>query len=465
MLYDFLVLNPKAEQPLYVQLYTRIKAAVEQGDLPKGEKLPSIRKLAEDLHLSRTTVENAYQQLCVEGYIRSSPQRGYFVLEAARSGGRWNQADTMPAAERGQSPELRYNLGSDCVDSEHADLRLWRKHIKDVLGRQDILSTYGDHQGERELREALAAYSHGARGVLTRPESVVIGAGTQPLLYLLCGLLSGTDRCIGVEAPGFQQAEQVFADCGIKVIRLPVDEEGVDPAALEESGVSSLLVSPSRLKAGTIPMGRRIRLLEWAEQTGGLLIEDDYNGELRYSARPIPAMQSLNHRVVVYIGSFSKLLLPSVRIGYMVLPQPLLERYRQRAKRYNQTASKIEQLALARYIREGQLERQLRRLRKLYAAKSAKLREALKTALGDLVEIRLQETTLCLAVTLKNGMDASQAVEAARRQGVRVMAQGEGEQRPPLLRLGFAGIPMEQIGPAAEALRLAWSADEGTRLR
>lgn len=452
MLYDFLILDYSNTKPLYLQLYDCIKNAIEQSYLKEGQKLPSIRKLSQDIHLSRTTIEAAYQQLCVEGYVKSYPQRGYYVMAAARKNKALYSKPLVKTAGKKAEKKVRYNLSSDYVDSSCVDSKLWTRHVKDVLGRQEVIVSYGNPQGEQELREALSLYSHGTRGVVAAPDSIVVGAGTQPLLYLLCGLLAQRGRTVAMEKPGFRQAEQVFLDCGFKVIKPESDENGVKVDLLERSGAKVLFVSPSGM-----PMNRRFRLLEWAEKTGGLLIEDDYNGELRYNARPISSLQGQSEgKNVVYIGSFSKLLLPSVRIGYMALPDDLLASYQLRARRYNQTASKIEQLALARYITEGQLERQLRRLRKLYAAKSALLTECLRNSFGSSVKITLQETALCLLLTVKNGMGAEELVNRARQQEVKLMLPEVLRAGESCVRMSFAGIPTEEIAPAVRCLEKAW---------
>ena len=453
MTYDYLVLDIDSKIPLYQQLYLSLKKAIEAGHLAKGMKLPSIRKLSEDLGLSRTTIESAYQQLCVEGYIRSSPQRGYFIQTEKRTSS-VPQKQTF-SSPRTVSPKIRYNFGTDFVDSSNIDIKIWKRHIRDVLNRQEVIASYGDPQGEPALREALAQYSYGVRGVHTSAEQIVIGAGIQPLLTILCGLLRGHPS-VAMEEHGFLQAERVFSDCGMRVRYLPADEDGIEMDALKRSGAKVVLLSPSnRIHTGaTIPMSRRFALLEWAKQSGSILIEDDYNGELRYRARPIPAMQGMDGgENVVYIGSFSKLLLPSVRIGYMVLPDPLLERYLPRARSYNQTSSKIEQLALAGYIKSGQLERHLRRLRKLYAAKASALIRELEAAFDGHARIILQETALRLILRLDPETDAQTLCRLALEHGVRVQPT---ENEPACITLGFAGIPLEQIPAAVECLKNAW---------
>lgn len=270
MIYDFLILERQGNMPLYLQLYDCMKQAIESGSVPGGERMPSIRKLSQDLHLSRTTIEAAYQQLLVEGYIRSQPQSGYYVMEEIRRD-HWDRTPAlMFPKETKKGRNIRYDLGTDRIDSDHTDIKLWRKHVKDVLGQEEKLSSYGNHQGEPELREALASYSHGVRGVTVTSQNIVIGAGTQPLLYLLCSLLRER-HCVAMEQTGFRQAEQVFMDCGLQVVKLPFDQDGILLKNLEQSQADLLWISPSsRIGGGSVPMKRRFRLLEWCKKTGGI---------------------------------------------------------------------------------------------------------------------------------------------------------------------------------------------------
>lgn len=453
MTYDFIELKRENKTPLYQQLYDIISKSIENGNLPQGTKLPSIRKLSEDLQLSRTTVDSAYQQLCVEGFIVSKPQSGYFVHINTAITSKFRAAKSVPETSVRAENKILFNLGSDCIDSESADIKLWRSHIKDVLKKQNIITLYGEAQGEYKLRKALSLYSYGVRGVESNEESIIIGAGTQSLLYLLCGLMNGYGRKIAIEKGGFSRAEQVFSDCGYEVVHINGDNDGIDVNELYKTDVKILFVNPSGnlITGQPMKMNKRYELLKWAEDTESIIIEDDYNGELRYSSRPIPALQGTDSGRVVYIGSFSKLLLPSVRIGYMVLPESLLKIYRRKMYLYNQTASKIEQLALAEYIREGQLERQLRRLRKIYGEKCSVLTSALKKAFGKNTEITLQENSLCMKVTLQyNGIDIAKEAE---KRGVRVTHIKSDDESKYILKLGFAGIPISDIEPAIKILK------------
>src|SRR5699024_2662820 len=239
---SFVTLHPEWETPLYQQLYQAIREAIESGALASGTRMPSIRRLPEELGVSRTTVEAAYQQLCVEGYLKSRPQRGYFVASARLQ----EKAGTGEVTVRKQTPPavpVRYDFGTDRIDAETADITIWKRHIRDVLNRPDFIVSYGDPQGEPALREALAAYAYRARGVKADPEQLVIGVGIQPLLTIVRGLLS--QKTIAMDGVRFIQGERAFDDCGVETVRLPGDQEGLDLSALQERGVKQVMVSPS----------------------------------------------------------------------------------------------------------------------------------------------------------------------------------------------------------------------------
>lgn len=451
MIYDFLTLKKHADTPLYVQLYSAVKNAIENGALKQGEKLPSIRRLSEDLALSRTTVENAYQQLCTEGYIKSMPQRGFFIQSPPYPGMENTKVQKPVTYPTRFHNIIKYDFSSKSVDVSNSNLKLWRKYVRNVINCDYLITSYGNPQGELELRRALASYCYGVRGVQGDERNIVIGAGTQSLLYLICGLLHACGSTVAVEADGSAHAMQVFSDCGMHVVTVGSDCDGIVPDALKASGARLLLINPSgSLRTGNhIKMNRRYALLRWAEAHDAYIIEDDYNGELRYKTRPIPALQGYDSRHVIYLGSFSKLLLPSVRIGYAVLPEALSARFSERAGRYNQTASKAEQLALAKYISDGQLERHLRRLRKQYHEKSLLLCEALQECLPCNINITLLETALTVVVELPFEIDGQTLYRSLLEQGVRII---QGKRCGRSFKLGFSGIPCDKIRPAVEMI-------------
>ncbi|MBQ9082097.1 MAG: PLP-dependent aminotransferase family protein [Clostridia bacterium] len=457
MLLEFLHLDRNGRDALYLQLYRGIRDAVTGGQLTAGEKMPSIRRLSEDLKLSKTTVEAAYSQLVMEGYLVSVPQKGCYVAHLSPFSHQ-NPNENIGTVPQSAPAALRYRFSTDAVDPNAVPVALWQKHLRTALARTDVVTSYGNGPGEDELRSALAEYAYRVRGVRAHPSRIVVGAGLQSLLYLLSGILRERSRLIGLETPGFAQAERVFADCGLAVCQLTCDESGLCPDAPVDAGIRTVYLMPSgRPGSGApMPMPRRTALLEWAKHTGGLIIEDDHNGELRYHGRPVPALQGFddgNH--VIYIGTFSKVLLPSVRLAYMVLPPALAQQYYARAQWYHPTASRIEQLALAEYIRRGDMDRQLRRLRKIYAAKGDLLLQLLRETFGDHVALVLQETALRVLLTLPGPMTAQQRADAAALRGVEVRPAPAypGDRR---ILLGFSGIVYDDIAPAVHRLALAW---------
>lgn len=455
MLYDFIDINKNGGKPLYEQLYLCLKNAVANGTLRRGDKLPSIRKLSEDLSVSRTTVETAYGQLCAEGYIISRAKSGFFV--EAEQDFDLPHADSMTTKNNSRAvtnTPVKYDFSSSSIDYRHIDIKFWKHCVKDVLDKHYIISSYGAAQGEEELRLALCDYSRSVRGVDAGADRIVIGAGTQPLLSVLLGLCGEYGKDVAIEKGFFPQGEQIFSDFGFTFTQLKADKNGIILDGVE-SRILFVNSSGSIRGSAPIPINKRHEIIRWAKNNNAIIIEDDFNGELRYTSKPVPALQGLDSDRVVYFGSFSKLLLPSVRIGYMVLPERLAEIYRQRSGSYNQTASKIEQLALAEYIRSGRMEKQLRKLRKVYGEKSNILLECLKNKFGSCAIIEVIETALCVRIKLKTPLTMEQLKKAAEENGIRL---GKCREKNGLkyFYLSFSGLEDEKIPSAVECLWDSW---------
>ncbi len=441
MLLDFLEPDNR-EDVLYRSIYEKIKAAVECGAIKRGEKLPSVREAAAQLSVSRTTVENAYSRLCIEGLAESLPQRGYFV----RGVSALPDKTVLPSAEK---PTPKYDFSSRSTDSAASDTALWKKLVRSVLWNNEELNSYGDPQGERRLREALAAYSYKARGVRATADNIIIGAGVDPLLHILCSL-TGRNCTVGIDGGGFKTAERIFCDYGIETKILPTDSSGATSEGLYESKSDILFLMPSALSKINVNAlsKRRGAYADWAESGEHLIIEDDYNGELRYTAHTVPSFQGTLPEKTVYIGSFSKLLLPSVRIAYTVLPQSLCDRFKERLNGYNQTCGKIEQLALAEYIESGALEKHLRRLRRIYYAKSQTLCRELSERLQCIRSLKIFESSLIAVLYTDIDAASEDICAAAERNGIRLMEHKERGA----IRLCFAGISEEDIPAAVQSL-------------
>lgn len=442
MLLDFVNLK-NGSGAMYLRLYSQINAAVQDGSVKKGERLPSIREAAAQLNISRTTVENAYIRLCIEGVAESSPQRGYFICGRAKQ---TKKSEKAPKSEN----KILYDFSGRSIDSAAADISFWKKTVREVLRNTDELISYGDPQGESGLRLALASYSYKARGVRTSPENIVIGAGIGPLLNILCGLI-GTDNTVGLENGGFEQARLIFSDYGISSVTLQSDKNGAKTEALRKSGANILMLLPSALSKISVTglSARRSSFVKWVEEEKSrLIIEDDYNGELRYTARSVTAFQGKCPDSTVYIGSFSKLLLPSVRIAYMVLPDSLVPKFYARKGVYNQTCGKTEQIALKNYIETGELEKHLRRLRKLYYAKSRYLCRAVEEIIPS-AEITLYESSITAELNLKSATESGDICASAAKVGLKLLPSREKG----CVRLCFAGIADSDILPAVKLLK------------
>ncbi len=356
--------------PLYIQLYRYLKDEIAQGNMDAGKKLPSLRKLAKDLGISITTVELAYNQLLVEGYVTSRPQSGFYVahLEGTPAEPQSRQAKEMEFA-RYTFEESAYKYDLSCFD-----FNKWKKCASKVLNQYSHLLLFeSDPQGEPALRFEISKYVYRSRGVMAAPEQIVIGAGTQQLTGHLCRIMRKMNiDHVATEDPGYLPVQNIFRDHGFSITRVPVDSDGVKIDRLPANIPSAVYVSPSnQFPTGSVmPVGKRYRLLEWAKENNSYILEDDYDSELRYFGKPVPALQGLDKDSrVVYLGSFSSTLFPAIKISYMVLPKQMTSIFQEIKSDYTQTCSKTEQLTLALFMEEGLYYTNIRKLRNLYAQK------------------------------------------------------------------------------------------------
>ena len=361
------VMEDRGGLPLYEHLYRCIRRDILDGTLAAGERLPSKRALAEHLHISVMTVEAAYRQLEAEGYLTVRPRRGFFAAPVEQL--------PLPAASAPVPPEVpeapawRLDLRSNRVDASRFPVSAWARLTRRVL-TEDIESLLQPvpHQGLTVLRQAIARDLREYKGMAVSPEQIVVGAGAE-YLYLLLAQLLGRDAVLAVEDPGYPRIRQVYGKWGAVCRPVPLDSQGVPPEALEAVGAGAVHLSPSHhYPTGLVtPIGRRQALLRWAERADGIVIEDDYDSEFRFTGRPIPTLQSIDPAGrVVYMNTFSQTISPSMRVGFMVLPPRLLERYRRELDFYACTVPALDQHVLARFLDRGHYEQHLARMRKEY---------------------------------------------------------------------------------------------------
>lgn len=389
---------------LYTQLYKYLRGEILAGRMDAGERLPSLRSMAKMLGLSITSVKTAYDQLLVEGYLISKPHSGFYVADdAVRRTERRNEisgsdAAAEPAAGTGcaSSPDaiaakdtkntMNAETGAKIIpecDPASFDFVKWKKCMAGVLNDSpEMLLTDADRQGEPALRNEIAAYLYRSRAVVCTGDQVVICAGTQQIINHIARILRKMDiGLVCAEDPGYLPVRNIFRDWGFSINSIPVRQDGIEIEKLPMNIRTAVYICPqNQYPTGAVmPVGRRHQILEWAEKNDSIIIEDDYNSELRYFGKPVPALQGLDSGSrVVYIGSFTSTLFPAVRISYMVLPRGMAEIYDTIKQNYDQTCSKTEQLTLAMFMRKGFYHTNLRRIRKLYSRKLEETLAAIK---------------------------------------------------------------------------------------
>ena len=454
-----LKLQNEDKRPLYEQLYRYIIGEIEAGRLKNGEKLPSKRAIGAHLSISQSTVETAYGMLAAEGYIRARAKSGYYVsADLYRPVSRQRLSAPTAAADPRILP--RYDFSTGAVDTGVFPYASWARLSREVVSGNPQLLQRGEASGDPAFRQALCEFLREYRGVRCDADQIIVGAGLEYLLNVLVQVLP-EDSLYGLEDPGYLAAWQVLRNHGRHIRMIPLDESGLREDKLRESGATVAFVTPSHQfpMGSTMPVGRRAALLAWAgEGEERFIVEDDYDSEFRYSSRPIPAMQSLDDGgKVIYVGTFSRSIAPSIRVAYLVLPRRLLPVYEQRLGFAASTVSRFEQQTLAAFLDRGLYARHLRRAANLYRKKQQLLLEELAKIPNAVVSGAQAGLHFLLTVPGKN---ESWLVERARVAGVPVRGLSgycrECDCPQSTLVLGFAGLKLEEIPDAARALREAF---------
>jgi GntR family transcriptional regulator/MocR family aminotransferase len=460
-------LDDKDVDPLYRQIYLQLRRMILDGDLTPGTKLPPSRKMAKLCGIGRVTVTQAYKQLEIEGFVNSRPGAGTFVAEKLShsrpaatqnvfnpdlsSWGKRLQDD--PGSPRREKQRLDIDFGFGRSFPHIFPYDVWRRLLARYLSTDDVmLSRYGSPLGFYPLREALASYLIHQRGVNCTPEQVVIVSGAQQALDILARLLLNAGDKIVVETPGYNHAYRLFQAHGAKLHPLAVDEHGLPVDDLPQGDdVRAAFVTPSHQfpRGGSLRLDRRLKLLAWARHQGALILEDDYDSELRYDGRPLSALQGLDESGhVVYLGTFSKVLFPTLRLGYVVLPESLLMPFSRTLALVDRGAPTLTQAAVADFISEGHFERHLHRLRLAYGERRETLVTALDTELAGEVSFSRVPAGLHIMIHLHPDCDETRVIQKAAAAGVGIYPGAPyylQEPTPPSILLGFSGLNKEQI--------------------
>ncbi len=470
-----------AETPAYRWLYTALRTEILEGRLRPGARLPGTRDLAGQYGLSRGTIVNAFEQLKAEGYVEGSVGSGTYVsrvlpdelLHVRHRARAQSPAPGQPqrrVSEYGKRVKPIPPVEARPIRAFRTDLpaldlfptTLWAQVTARRLRRASTRFLLGcDPMGYKPLRETVAEYLGTSRGVKCDPEQVVIVSGMQEALDLVARLVLNPGDRVCVEDPGYTSAADVFEAVGAKVSALPLDDEGMEVPGPRLRGSRLVYVTPAhQFPLGiTMSLPRRLELLDWARKSGALIFEDDYDSEYRYTGRPVPALQGLDrHGLVLFAGTFSKVLFPALRLGYLVVPPDLVPRFADTRSLTIRHPPVLEQAVLRDFIAEGHFGRHLRRMREVYAERLSVLLEAARQRLAGLLEISTVEAGLQTAAWLCGGIDGESAAKAAAARDVEVTPLSRHSRGPMAregLQLGFAAVDAKEIRRGVRELAAA----------
>lgn len=483
----------RSSGPLYQRIADSIRAGILAGRLQQGERVPATRALASEIKVNRNTVAQAYDQLTAEGFLEARHGSGTFVAReipqarfSARRVRRGQQRLKRVAFANSPTPPAFYNRvltaeeppelpGVDidmrlgAPDLGAFPLRQWRRVVSNQLlvPRRDRMN-YGSAWGLKALRVQVAAYLGRARGIDCDYRNVLITGGSQQSLWLAASLLVGRGDEVMVEDPGYLGARAIFSALGARQVGVPVDGDGADAGAVARivggrPRPKLLHLTPSHQYPTGVTLGaaRRMELLELAGRHGFMIVEDDYDSEYRYEGRPVRALAGIDRAgVVIYVGSFSKVMYPSLRVGYVVAPEWLIESMVGLRWHIDFMPPMLESAALAEFIEAGHFERHLRRMRALYAEKRQAFVEIFSEAMPDVLPDPLPPGGMKLMLNVPAHLSCKEAHELALKAGVGVYDQSvtyfEPEKAPKTLTIGFTALPIDRVREAARRLTQAW---------
>ncbi|WP_245890101.1 MocR-like pyridoxine biosynthesis transcription factor PdxR [Rummeliibacillus pycnus] len=449
-------INLQSDSPMYSQIYEQIKKTIITKKIASHSKLPSKRNLALDLNVSVHTVKEAYEQLNAEGFIYSKERAGYFVAPFEFEWQPPIKVAPLSTTVEIKHPKVDIDFQNGHIDTTSFPYAIWRKLYNKHFRPENLINNTG--QGEPSLRFAIADYVQRSRGVQCEPSQVFIYGGTQHQLQALCYFF-GPSISVGIEEPGFKRARAIFSQSCLHTYGIEVDEFGVK---IPTKKLNLLYTTP----AHQFPLGmvmsvkRRASLLKWASAENAYIIEDDYDSEYRFKGLPIPSlaqMDQLQH--VIYFGTFSKTLVPSIRISYMILPSKLVSSFSNFYQEQKTVVSKIDQLLLADFISQGLFDKHLSKMRTLYRKKQQALIAAIKTHLSDKFEIIGEKAGLHIILKLPDYISEEEAIEKAISVGVQIYPSSNSYVGPPtqqMVIIGYGGLTFEEIEEGILRLKKVW---------
>ncbi|MBV9765466.1 MAG: PLP-dependent aminotransferase family protein [Acidobacteriaceae bacterium] len=464
----------RGREPLFRQTYRAIRQAILSGALGAGERLPSTRDLAEQLGISRTVVVLAYEHLLAEGFIVGRAGSGTYVcdglagniaqgtrrlaqLQLSQFGKRVAASMATVDTPLPQPVIPRYNFMYGRSDLETFPFAMWRKLLlREARKGSTRQFDYGSALGNPELRAAICAHLRRSRAVVCDPSEVIVVNGSQQALDLVIRVLVDPGDPVAIEDPHYDGIREALRAAGARLRPVPVDREGLDPTQLPDDARAVFVTPSHQFPTGAIlTLDRRLALLRWARRRNAVIVEDDYDGEFQYDGRPLESLQGLDREGrIVYIGTFSRTVFASLRIGYLIAPASLVPAFTAAKWLSDLHSASLDQQTLAEFIAGGMYERHLRRLRRRNTARRAALLDAVRKNLGDRVEVTGEGAGAQVVLWPRNHVSEEAVVAAAARRGVGIYGIAHcflrRPSRPGFL-LGYARLTEREI---REGIRL-----------
>ena len=441
--------------PLYIQLYEQIKKDIKTN-LSTSTKLPSIRKMVDTYNLSKNTIQAAYNQLYVEGYIESRPKSGYFVCEDIY------QEFTSYSKDHSEKiitkKDYKIDFFPACLNKSSFPKRSWLTLYNKVLKDKVNYGIYHNSQGDKGLRDELQKYLLSSRAVICNSEQIIITSGFSDSMFIIGNILKTISNKLAIESPGYRVAKKVFELLSYEIKDIPVISNGIDLNLLDKTDCKLVYLTPShQFPTGvTIPIANRIKLVNWAKRNDAYIIEDDYDSELSYYNKPIPSMQSLdNANRVIYVGTFSKSLSPALRVSYIILPINLLHIYNSIFDfRFSGVPIDIQK-TLEIFLKDGYWEKQLRRIRNLNKRKHNTMKKALNKYLKNEIMIIREGHGLSFLLKPLINIDLDKLEKTASQKNIKIYFKEYFENQK-VLDLGFGGFEENEIDDAIKSFSQIW---------